>query len=47
MADAEARARAAGCGLIQLTTNRDRVQAHAFYAREGYRPSHIGFKKPL
>ncbi|MFN3292546.1 MAG: GNAT family N-acetyltransferase [Gemmobacter sp.] len=47
MADAEARARAAGCGLIQLTTNRDRARAHAFYAREGYRPSHIGFKKPL
>jgi GNAT superfamily N-acetyltransferase len=47
MADAEARARAAGCGLIQLTTNRDRAQAHAFYVREGYQPSHVGFKKPL
>lgn len=47
MADAEARARAAGCRLIQLTTNRDRLRAHAFYARQGYVPSHIGFKKPL
>ena len=47
MADAEARARAAGCGLIQLTTNRDRSRAHAFYAAQGYQPSHLGFKKPL
>ncbi len=47
MQDAEARARAAGCGLIQLTTNRDRLRAHAFYARQGYVPSHLGFKKPL
>ncbi|GGE20283.1 Ribosomal protein S18 acetylase RimI [Gemmobacter megaterium] len=47
MADAEARARAAGCGLIQLTTNRDRLRAHAFYERQGYAPSHLGFKKPL
>ena len=47
MADAEARARAAGCRLIQLTTNRDRLRAHAFYERLGYAPSHIGFKKPL
>jgi len=35
MADAEARARAAGCSLIQLTTNRERSRAHAFYARHG------------
>ena len=31
MADAEARARAAGCILIQLTTNRTRTDAHLFY----------------
>lgn len=47
MADAETRARAAGCGLIQLTTNRDRARAHAFYVAQGYQPTHIGFKKPL
>ena len=47
MADAEARARAAGCQLIQLTTNATRTDAHRFYARLGFTPSHIGFKKPL
>lgn len=47
MADAEARARASGCSLIQLTTNRERSLAHAFYARQGYEPTHFGFKKPL
>ncbi|HRO14368.1 MAG TPA: GNAT family N-acetyltransferase [Paracoccus sp. (in: a-proteobacteria)] len=47
MADAEARARAAGCRLIQLTTNRMREDAHRFYARLGFTPSHIGFKKSL
>ena len=47
MADAEARARAAGCGLIQLTTNKDRGRAHAFYAAQGYAPTHLGFKKSL
>ena len=47
MADAEARARASGCSLIQLTTNRERSRAHAFYARQGYEPSHFGFKKSL
>jgi GNAT superfamily N-acetyltransferase len=47
MADAEKRAKAAGCGLIQLTTNAGRGRAHEFYARLGYQPSHIGFKKPL
>ncbi len=47
MADAEKRARAAGCSLIQLTTNAGRGRAHEFYARLGYAPSHIGFKKRL
>lgn len=47
MADAEARARTAGCGLIQLTTNKDRTRAHAFYAAQGYQPTHLGFKKSL
>jgi GNAT superfamily N-acetyltransferase len=47
MAHAEQRARAAGCGLIQLTTDRQRLAAHRFYERIGYVPSHIGMKKPL
>lgn len=47
MADAEARARAAGCQLIQLTTNATRTDAHRFHARLGFTPSHISFKKPL
>lgn len=47
MADAEKRAKAAGCSLIQLTTNAGRGRAHEFYARLGYQPTHIGFKKPL
>ena len=47
MADAEARARAGGCALIQLTTNRARGDAHRFYQRLGFTASHIGFKKPL
>ena len=47
MAECEARARAAGCGMIQLTTDRSRHDAHRFYERLGYQPSHIGMKKPL
>lgn len=47
MADAEARARAAGCSLIQLTTNRTRTDAHRFYERLGFTPSHIGYKREL
>ena len=47
MADAEARARAAGCTLMQLTTNRARADAHRFYERLGFTPSHIGYKRDL
>lgn len=47
MADAEDRARAAGCGLMQLTTNRSRADAHRFYERLGFTPSHIGYKREL
>ncbi|RNF34230.1 GNAT family N-acetyltransferase [Paracoccus methylarcula] len=45
--DAESRARAAGCGLMQFTTNKSRDKAHRFYDRMGFTPSHIGYKKPL
>ena len=45
--DAEARARAARCTLIQFTTNRSRTEAHRFYDRLGFTASHIGYKKSL
>lgn len=46
-ADAEARARAAGCTLMQLTTHRTRDRAQAFYRQIGFTASHIGFKREL
>ncbi len=45
MADAEARARAAGAALMQLTANAKRERAHAFYQSNGFVKSHVGFKK--
>ncbi len=47
MADAEARARTAGCRLLQLTSDVTRTEAQAFYGRLGYVPSHVGYKKAL
>jgi ribosomal protein S18 acetylase RimI-like enzyme len=47
MEDAEARARAAGCSLMQLTTNKTRDRAQAFYEGLGFIASHIGFKREL
>jgi N-acetylglutamate synthase-like GNAT family acetyltransferase len=47
MAECEARARAGGAVIIQLTTDKSRKRAHEFYARLGYDPSHVGYKKPL
>jgi GNAT superfamily N-acetyltransferase len=47
MAHVTERARAAGCGLMQLTTDRQRRDAHRFYERLGYVASHIGMKKKL
>ncbi|MBT8456318.1 MAG: GNAT family N-acetyltransferase [Rhodobacteraceae bacterium] len=47
IADAEARARAAGCGLLQLTMNQTRTDTARFYARMGFAASHTGFKKAL
>jgi len=38
------RARSAGCVRVQLTSNKDRVDAHRFYERLGFRRSHEGFK---
>ncbi len=47
MAEVEARARAAGAAMLQLTTDKSRLRAHAFYDRLGYEPSHLGYKKAL
>ena len=47
LADAEARARAAGATMMQLTSKVQRERAQAFYARHGFTPSHVGMKKPL
>ncbi len=38
------RAREAGAGLVQLTTDTTRKEAHVFYERLGFVPSHIGMK---
>ena len=46
-ADAEARARAAGCRLIQLTMNAARGDSRRFYEGLGFEASHIGFKRYL
>lgn len=40
-------ARDAGCGLVQLTTDKARGDAHRFYERLGFTPSHIGMKLAL
>lgn len=35
------------CGLIQLTTDKSREDAHRFYEKLGYKASHIGMKLDL
>ncbi|MEM1130813.1 MAG: GNAT family N-acetyltransferase [Pseudomonadota bacterium] len=47
MADAEARARAAGCRLMQLTTHATRNHARDFYDGLDFEPTHVGYKKQL
>ncbi|MFP2895587.1 GNAT family N-acetyltransferase [Corallococcus sp. 4LFB] len=47
MVDAMERARARGCGLMQLTTDKRRLEAQRFYARLGFVASHEGMKRPL
>jgi GNAT superfamily N-acetyltransferase len=39
-----ARCRERGCGLVQLTSNKARHDAHRFYVRLGFAQSHEGFK---
>jgi GNAT superfamily N-acetyltransferase len=41
------RARDRGCRLVQLTTNRARLDAHRFYERLGFVASHTGMKLHL
>src|SRR5690606_35611479 len=41
------RARSRGCRLVQLTTNKSRVDAQRFYERLGFTATHIGMKLPL
>jgi GNAT superfamily N-acetyltransferase len=40
-------ARNAGCKQVQLTSNAQRPDAHRFYERLGFVPSHVGFKLKL
>lgn len=41
------RARERGCAMVQLTSDASRTDAHRFYERLGFRPSHVGFKLAL
>lgn len=40
-------ARGRGCALVQLTTDKSRVDAHRFYERLGFVASHEGLKLQL
>ena len=42
-----ARCEERGCGLVQLTTDKTRPDAHRFYERLGFEASHIGYKLKL
>lgn len=39
--------RSRGCSLMQLTTDKARPDAHRFYDRLGFEPTHIGYKLRL
>ncbi|MEW9528638.1 GNAT family N-acetyltransferase [Microbispora sp. NPDC049125] len=41
------RARERGCGLVQLTSDKARTDAHRFYSSLGFTASHEGFKLRL
>ena len=41
------RCREVGCGVVQLTSNKVRKDAHRFYVKLGFEQSHEGFKLKL
>ena len=45
--EAEKRVAAKGCGLIEVTSNKKRLRAHAFYERLGYERTSYRFGKTL
>ena len=47
VAEAEKRLAAKGCGLVEVTSNRKRLRAHAFYEKLGYERSSYRFAKTL
>ncbi len=47
MEEAHQIARKRGCRLAQLTSDKQRPDAHRFYEQLGYTPSHTGFKLVL
>ena len=40
-------ARARGCAVVQLISDKSRTRAHDFYLRLGFKMSHEGFKLDL
>lgn len=44
---AVATCRTRGCSMVQLTTDKTRVDAHRFYDRLGFEQSHLGYKMVL
>jgi GNAT superfamily N-acetyltransferase len=44
---AEARARAAGCTMLELLEHQERREAHSFYEHLGYACRHRGYRKNL
>lgn len=42
-----AESRKRGCGLVQLTSDKRRSGAHAFYEALGFQATHQGYKLPL
>lgn len=47
VAEAEKRLAAKGCGLVEVTSNRTRLRAHAFYEKLGYERTSYRFAKSL
>jgi ribosomal protein S18 acetylase RimI-like enzyme len=47
VAEAEKRLAAKGCGLVEVTSNRKRLRAHAFYEKLGYERTSYRFAKSV